>query len=170
MLIGDIYCSGRTADYTDADGSVMMLCDGRAINRITYATLFALCGVAYGIGDGATTFNIPQFGLSGGMRGRSPIGASPAGGYVLGAQGGVEQHGHTIAGVTPGHTFSAPGTTTFAIPAAARQCQAGGFTAAATGHTHNPFAAHPAHAALPNPDNANYVTPVLGTGLFIKVL
>lgn len=36
-------------------------CDGSAISRATYADLFAELGTAYGIGDGSTTFNIPDY-------------------------------------------------------------------------------------------------------------
>lgn len=35
-------------------------CDGTAISRSTYAELFAVIGTAYGVGDGTTTFNIPN--------------------------------------------------------------------------------------------------------------
>jgi len=35
-------------------------CDGSAISRTTYAALFAEIGTAYGIGDGSTTFNLPD--------------------------------------------------------------------------------------------------------------
>jgi len=38
-----------------------LLCDGSAVSRTTYATLFAAIGVAYGSGDGSTTFNLPDF-------------------------------------------------------------------------------------------------------------
>jgi microcystin-dependent protein len=34
-------------------------CDGSAISRTTYSQLFAVIGTGYGIGDGATTFNLP---------------------------------------------------------------------------------------------------------------
>lgn len=34
--------------------------NGAAVSRTTYATLFAVIGVAYGAGDGATTFNLPD--------------------------------------------------------------------------------------------------------------
>jgi microcystin-dependent protein len=34
--------------------------DGRAISRTTYADYFALVGTTYGVGDGSTTFNIPD--------------------------------------------------------------------------------------------------------------
>lgn len=35
-------------------------CDGRALNRVTYARLFTAIGTLYGGGDGTTTFNIPN--------------------------------------------------------------------------------------------------------------
>jgi len=33
---------------------------GQAISRTTYATLFAIMGTTYGVGDGSTTFNLPD--------------------------------------------------------------------------------------------------------------
>jgi len=41
------------------DGYV--LCDGAAISRTTFANLFAEIGTNYGVGDGSTTFNVPDF-------------------------------------------------------------------------------------------------------------
>jgi len=39
-----------------------LLCDGRAVQRVgTYAKLFTAIGVFHGIGDGTTTFNIPDY-------------------------------------------------------------------------------------------------------------
>lgn len=35
-------------------------CDGSAVSRTTYATLFALVGTTFGAGDGLTTFNVPN--------------------------------------------------------------------------------------------------------------
>lgn len=35
-------------------------CDGAAISRTDYAGLFAEIGTIYGVGDGATTFNLPD--------------------------------------------------------------------------------------------------------------
>ena len=46
-----------------------LLCDGTAVSRSTYATLFAVISTTYGTGDGSTTFNVPDF------RGRTAIGA-----------------------------------------------------------------------------------------------
>jgi len=36
-------------------------CDGSAISRVTYNSLFAVIGCRYGKGDGSTTFNIPDY-------------------------------------------------------------------------------------------------------------
>jgi microcystin-dependent protein len=46
-----------------------LLCDGTAVSRTTYAELFALISTTYGIGDGSTTFNVPN------LKGRMPVGA-----------------------------------------------------------------------------------------------
>ncbi|MBR6068145.1 MAG: tail fiber protein, partial [Bacteroidales bacterium] len=37
-----------------------MLCDGRELSRTEYQRLYDVIGVAWGTGDGATTFNIPD--------------------------------------------------------------------------------------------------------------
>ena len=37
-----------------------LLCDGSAISRTTYELLFARIGTTWGVGDGSTTFNIPD--------------------------------------------------------------------------------------------------------------
>ena len=49
-----------------------LLCDGSAVSRTTYASLFAVLGTSYGAGDGSTTFNLPD------GRGRVPVGAGQA--------------------------------------------------------------------------------------------
>jgi len=35
-------------------------CDGSAISRTTYSDLFTALGTLYGVGDGSTTFNLPD--------------------------------------------------------------------------------------------------------------
>lgn len=45
-----------------------LLCDGRAISRTEYALLFSIIGTTYGVGDGSTTFNLPN------LKGRVPVG------------------------------------------------------------------------------------------------
>ena len=70
-----------------------LLCDGAAVNRTTYATLFAVIGTTYGVGNGSTTFNIPD------CRGRFLLCKSAAGtGSTLGTKAGSLDHYHTIAG------------------------------------------------------------------------
>ena len=50
-----------TAIITGGDHGKWLECDGRAVSRTTYATLFAAIGTTYGAGDGSTTFNLPDF-------------------------------------------------------------------------------------------------------------
>jgi microcystin-dependent protein len=38
-----------------------LLCNGAAVSRTTYASLYSVMGNSCGIGDGSTTFNIPDF-------------------------------------------------------------------------------------------------------------
>lgn len=37
-----------------------LICDGSAVSRTIYANLFAVLGITYGVGDGSTTFNLPN--------------------------------------------------------------------------------------------------------------
>ena len=37
-----------------------LICNGAAVSRTTYATLFGVIGTTYGAGDGSTTFNVPN--------------------------------------------------------------------------------------------------------------
>lgn len=85
-----------------------LLCDGSAVSRSTYATLFAIISTTYGSGDGSTTFNLPN------LKGRVPVGrdAADTSFDVLGETGGAKTHTLTSAesGV-PAHThpISDPG-------------------------------------------------------------
>lgn len=40
--------------------SNFLLCDGTAVSRSTYATLFGIVSTSFGAGDGSTTFNLPD--------------------------------------------------------------------------------------------------------------
>jgi len=52
---------GATMEWwTETAPSGWALLEGQAISRTTYPRLFALFGTSYGIGDGSTTFNLPD--------------------------------------------------------------------------------------------------------------
>jgi microcystin-dependent protein len=83
-------------------------CDGAAISRTTYVSLFAAIGTIYGVGDNSTTFNVPnlqgQFvrGLTTNQStvSRDPLSATRVLGNV---QGDIfKSHNHGIT--DPGHS------------------------------------------------------------------
>jgi microcystin-dependent protein len=69
--------------------SGFLLCDGSAVSRSTYATLFSTIGTSFGAGDGSTTFNVPD------LRSRTIVGTGQGSGLTnrtLAATGGEESH------------------------------------------------------------------------------
>jgi microcystin-dependent protein len=76
-----------------------LLCDGSAVSRTTYAALFAILSTIYGVGDGSTTFNLPD------LRGRVPVGKNAGTFSSLGATGGEETHTLTASEI-PAHTHN----------------------------------------------------------------
>jgi len=79
-----------------------LLCTGTAVSRTTYAALFAVIGITFGVGDGSTTFNLPNY------TNRMPYGTT------VGATGGsatttlitanLPSHTHSIS--DPGHAHT----------------------------------------------------------------
>lgn len=97
-------------------------CTGAAVSRTTYAALFAAIGTTYGVGDGSTTFNLPD------LRGRVPVGNSGVSPFTnLGDTGGatlhtlttaeMPSHIHTIGGASIKFSGSDPHTHAGAGPA-----------------------------------------------------
>lgn len=77
--------------------------NGAAVSRTAYAALFSKIGTTFGIGDGVSTFNLPD------MRDRMPLGSGTS--YALGVTGGskdaiVVSHSHTASTSIsdPGHS------------------------------------------------------------------
>ena len=79
-----------------------LICDGSAVSRTAYASLFAVINTIFGSGDGSTTFNLPD------MRGRTPIGAGQSVGLsnrILAQQLGEEIHQLTVPEM-PAHSHT----------------------------------------------------------------
>ena len=72
------------------------LCNGQALSRTVEARLFAVIGTVYGVGDGTTTFNLPN------RNGRVGVGldSTQTEFNALGKTGGGKTHQHTMVGVT----------------------------------------------------------------------
>lgn len=150
--------SGGTGGDTVPIGSIVpfasdtipngwLLCDGSAVSRTTYSELFAIIGTAHGIGDGSTTFNVPN------IKGKVVVGKqqtmTPSGNFTnLGETGGEEDHtltvdempshGHDVAiavnNTVPGgarYYFNSAGTTS--APISDTAAWSNSLTAKATG-------------------------------------
>lgn len=90
---------------TDTAPTDWLLAYGQAVSRTTYAALFAVIGTTFGVGDGATTFNLPD------MRGRVPVGQDDMGGVAanrlaaanaIAVSGGASTH-TLVVGEMPSH-------------------------------------------------------------------
>ena len=107
-----IITSGGGASVVNPPGTVLLyggagepagylLCDGQAVSRVTFASLFAIIGTQYGIGDGATTFNVPDMRTGNQFpRGATnDAGRGNTGGaathLLTGPESGVQAHSHS---------------------------------------------------------------------------
>jgi microcystin-dependent protein len=129
--------AGTVLDFAGNDASAplgFLFAFGQAVSRTTYSRLFAAIGTTHGVGDGSTTFNVPD--LRGRVSaGRDDMGGVPAlritsagsgiSGISTGASGGVQNvtltaaqsgvpaHTHPIA--DPGHFHSSFDGTNFLL-------------------------------------------------------
>jgi microcystin-dependent protein len=121
-------------------------CDGTAVSRSTYAALFAVVGTTYGIGDGSTTFNVPNLadnvavgksnnkalGTTGGANTVTPTGnvaGSTANATLSTAQ--LASHSH------PGGGNAGPRINTSEFPAFNFSPSGTGNAGSGQGHAHN---------------------------------
>lgn len=114
LQLYDVLPAGTLLDFAGASAPAgFFLCDGHAISRTAYVALFNNIGTTYGVGDGSTTFNLPD------SRGRVHAGKDNMGGTsasrlvtnvagaTLGASGGAESH--TLSATQmPSHTHATP--------------------------------------------------------------
>jgi microcystin-dependent protein len=104
-----------------------LLCDGSAISRTGYARLFTAISTAYGVGDGSTTFNLPD------LRGRVIAALDNMGGTDAGRLNLANTLGTTTGSQT--HTL-----TTAEMPSHSHEVAAGAagsFNGRAGGHNGN---------------------------------
>ena len=80
-----------------------LLCDGAARSRNTYTTLFQAIGTRFGVGDGSTTFNVPN------LTNRFPYG------------GAVGQLGGSADSIVPSHSHTASASVSISDPGHAHQ-------------------------------------------------
>jgi len=123
----NIVPSGALMPYAGTSAPTgFLLCDGSAVSRTTYATLFSAISTTYGSGDGSSTFNLPD------LRGRVVAGQDDMGGAsanrltdqtgglngdTLGDTGGSETHTLTTAQLASHtHTFSDTDSHTVSFP------------------------------------------------------
>jgi microcystin-dependent protein len=67
-----------------------LVCNGSAVSRAQYVRLFKVIGTQFGIGDGSSTFNLPD------MQQRVPMGyRQSTSEYALADQYGSDSHSHT---------------------------------------------------------------------------
>jgi microcystin-dependent protein len=123
MPVGAISMYGGAAAPTG-----WLLCDGAAVSRATYAVLFAIIGTAFGVGDGSTTFNLPNFAdkFSKG-KGADAVGETGGANSVTLAESQIPSHTHRevnsagsafafVAGGGANYDVQAAGPTTSTTP------------------------------------------------------
>lgn len=100
---GAIPIGGEITYYgtTEPAGGDWLFPNGQEISRTDYAEFFEMVGTTHGVGDGVTTFNMPD------ARGTTPVMVAGAGAFTtLWAIVGAEQVTLTI-GETPAHVHDA---------------------------------------------------------------
>lgn len=99
---------GMVAWGTDTPPTDWLLCYGQAVSRATYADLFDVIATDFGVGDGATTFNLPD------TRGRVLVGQDDMGGSAanrltaanaIAVVGGASTH-TLVTGEIPSHSHA----------------------------------------------------------------
>lgn len=160
---------------------------GQAVSRTTYATLFTLVSTTFGVGDGSTTFNLPDlrgravFSPDSGGSGRITVAGGNFDGTVLGNTGGGQNktiaNGNLPASIpytdtghahgpgsgatdfwgTPGTTIDSVGSGTNNVPRNRNASTA----SATTGITINPGGANTPLPIIPNAIILPYILRII---------
>jgi len=108
MYAGAVTQSASAGAVTTTAPTGWLLANGDIVSRTTYSALFTAIGTTYGVGDGLTTFALPD------MRSRVPVGVGTGSGLTARTLGGtVGQENTTLleANLPPHqHAFSPTGT------------------------------------------------------------
>lgn len=105
--------TGSIIDYAGTGSPTgYLLCDGSAVSRATYSALFTAISTTWGVGDGSTTFNLPD------LRRSVTVGSGGTGtavlGNAVGDTGGEEAHAQTLSELAShSHTFSGSASTVY---------------------------------------------------------
>lgn len=105
--------SGAVLPYAGSGApSGFLSCDGAVVSRATYSALFSAIGDVYGVGDGSTTFALPDY------RGRTLVGVGShadvnalADNDALALADRRPKHKHTVNESPHAHTYNAPSGT-----------------------------------------------------------
>lgn len=151
-----------------------LLCNGQAVSRTTYASLFARIGVVFGAGDSSTTFNLPN------LTDRVPVGIGQQ--YTMAQQIGNKEVALTSA-MLPLHSHTIPARradqveffgSSHAKLEVFQVYNSGSTTPVADGAIsgNNPesVTVTTAESGSATPTNVNLLQPSLGVNFIIKVL
>ena len=133
----EIVPSGTIVAYGNTTAPAgWLVCNDAAVSRTTYARLFAIVGTSFGIGDGTSTFNVPD------LRDRVPLGfgtnMSSLGAATTGIAASAVMASATKSGLTTNSGSAALSVTngTFATSAKDSSTSTAVTAVNSTGHTH----------------------------------
>lgn len=169
---------------TSAPNSRWLLGAGQAVSRTTYSAYFSLVGTNYGVGDGSTTFNMPDY------RGRTAVGLDNLGGSsadrITDANAdslnntGMGDEDITLTGTSDGHSLSISEMPSHNHTGTYYQSSAAAGTGVAYANTANPAAtssvpsqgggaAH-SHGVTLNSATGDNLSPSIAEAVIIRVL